>query len=106
MRLCSFLLQVISFWKDLNWPDREQSHAWFVIVVKVRNPYLISINSTPLFPQGLCDLAMFYTEVLHQKLQDEDLTDTDAGKFKITDKVNSPHSNFFKFHSHYSCVLH
>ena len=29
-------LQVIAFWKDLSWPDREQSYGWFVTVVKVR----------------------------------------------------------------------
>ncbi|XP_019853517.1 PREDICTED: protein unc-13 homolog D-like [Amphimedon queenslandica] len=65
----AFFLQVITFWKQLKWPDRGQSLGYFINIV-----------------QCLCEMTAYYSDRIVAKTKDESYTDSE-GRFVVTDKL-------------------
>ena len=64
-----FLLQVGSFWKNLEWPVASEAYGYAISVV-----------------EGISDCALFYVGEVFRKLTDKDMFD-EKGHFRATEKV-------------------
>ena len=64
-----FLLQVGTFWKNLQWPVASVAYGHAISVV-----------------QGICECALFYVGEVFKKLSHDDMFD-EKGQFRATEKV-------------------